>query len=39
MLIVSALALLGLVAAQVTARISLQHFDELRHLPRRPQEA
>ena len=39
MLIVSALALAGLVAAQIVARISLGHFEELRRLPRLPQEA
>jgi hypothetical protein len=38
MLIVSAIILAGLVAAQVTVRLAQDHFEELRLLPRMPQE-
>ncbi len=38
MLIIASIALAGLVAAQVTARLAKDRFAEFRGLPRLPQE-
>jgi len=38
MFIVASVALAGLVAAQLTARLAKDHFAEFRGLPRMPQE-